>query len=246
MLKRQTLTGQVVEYIANLIKSGEKGPGDRLPTEKELTELLGISRTCVREAMKSLESLRLIRLRPKVGAVVLAPSPTGLLNAEAFARGDDDRSVQELLEFRSILETGVAALAAERATEADIRSMYHAIERFKSEVETGNISCHTDMSFHSAVAAASKNAMAVMVWELIAPHLAGHLEVVNSSDCSTYAAMETVREHLKILEAIKERNPRKARALMARHLENAKVICRLASSQLRTTTARIIAPAEKR
>jgi len=238
-LKRRTLTGQVLEHILNLIKTGKVRPGERLPTENELTAQLGVSRTCVREATKALESLRLIRLRPRVGAIVLEASPMALLNAEAFC-GDKDHSVQDLLEFRKILETGVAALAAERATEADICSMQHAIERFKDEVANNKLSCYTDMSFHAAVAAASKNSIAVRAWELIASRLAEVLDLVNSSDCASQAAMETVREHLKIFEAIKEGNARKARALMACHLENAEVICRLANSQLQTTTARIV------
>ncbi len=75
MIKRQTLTSQVFDHILNLVKSGQVKPGEKLPTEKQLTAELGVSRTCVREAVKSLESLRVISVRPRVGAVVLELSP---------------------------------------------------------------------------------------------------------------------------------------------------------------------------
>jgi len=60
----------VIEYLLGLIKSGQVKPGERMPTEKQLTEELSVSRTCVREAIKSLESLQLIKVRPRVGAIV--------------------------------------------------------------------------------------------------------------------------------------------------------------------------------
>src|SRR6266404_5666085 len=82
LLKRQTLTSQVIDHILALIKSGNMKPGERLPTEKQLTASLGVSRTCVREAIKSLESLRLISVRPRVGAILLEPSTAALFSAE--------------------------------------------------------------------------------------------------------------------------------------------------------------------
>jgi GntR family transcriptional repressor for pyruvate dehydrogenase complex len=60
MLRRQTLTSQVVDYVLDLIKSGQVEPGQKLPTESQLIQSLGVSRTCIREAMKSLESLQIV------------------------------------------------------------------------------------------------------------------------------------------------------------------------------------------
>ena len=69
----------------HLIKSGQIKPGEKLPTEKQLIEKLGVSRTGIREAIKSLESLRLIGVRPKVGAVVLIPTPGALFHGKWFS-----------------------------------------------------------------------------------------------------------------------------------------------------------------
>src|SRR6266496_4537309 len=114
LLKRQTVTSQVIEYILGLIKNGNMQPGDKLPTEKALTQSLGVSRTCVREAVKSLESLQIVSVRPKVGAILLAPSGRAFFSAENLVGAIRQEESDTLIDFRNILETGLAVLAAER------------------------------------------------------------------------------------------------------------------------------------
>ena len=75
MIRRETLTSRVFDYLFAQIKSGKVKPGQKLPTEKELTKTLGVSRTCVREAMKSLQALQLVSVRAAIGAIVNQPSP---------------------------------------------------------------------------------------------------------------------------------------------------------------------------
>ena len=123
LIRRQTITAQVITHILGLIKRGEVKPGERLPTEKQLTEQLSVSRTCVREAIKSLQSLQLISVRPKIGAVVLEPSPVALINAEYLSTSAFMQQADSLIEFRKVLELGLVALAAEKATEADWLAM---------------------------------------------------------------------------------------------------------------------------
>src|ERR1017187_2699345 len=85
MIRRETLTSRVFDYLIAQIKSGQVKPGEKLPTEKELTQTLGVSRTCVREAMKSLQALQLVSIRAAVGAVVNEPAPGTWFNADLFA-----------------------------------------------------------------------------------------------------------------------------------------------------------------
>lgn len=229
MLRRQTLTGQVVEYLLNLINSGKVKTGEKLPTELELMAQLGVSRTCVREAVKSLESLRLIEVRPGAGTVLLEPSPTALFMAESFWTQGASRNSDYLLEFRKIIEVGVASLAAERADAENIAAMQETVDRFRTELSGGAITPQTDLAFHAALAAASKNPMVVMVWEMIAARLTGVVAAVNESPYCSYAAHETEREHNKILKAVKNHDARGAAAAMRSHLDNAEVICRVAS-----------------
>lgn len=225
MLRRTTLTSQVVDYILGQIKSGEVKPGERLPTETELTQTLGISRTCVREAMKSLESLGLVRIRQRIGAVVLEPSPSNLLNSQHFSLMVQSQQAGDLLEFRKIVEVGLASLAAEKASDKDIADMRAALDRYRAELAGAGVDSSTDMSFHTALAAASGNKMALIVWQMLSERLAQVLErTINVPN----VCEETLRDHESIFRAVKNRNPRKARKAMRAHLENAERNWRIA------------------
>ncbi len=213
MLIRQTLTRQVMDYLIALIETGEIRPGLKLPTEKELTIRLGVSRTCVREAVKSLESLGMIRTRPKVGTVVLQAKPKDFPTAELLGR--DDQYTDSLLELRKIVEVGVASLAAERADETDILNLQRALEAYVREVQTGTVLYATDMSFHKGLAVATKNPLLIAVYEMMSPHLEKALEEVANLPGERES---TIREHSLLLKAVKEKNPRKAQTVMRAHL----------------------------
>ena len=101
---------------------GKVKPVKRLPTEKELTKTLGVSRTCVREAMKSLQALELVSVRAAVGAVVSHPSSGAWFNAYLFAAAIHSEERDAQAEFRKILEVGLVSLAAEKADDTDILS----------------------------------------------------------------------------------------------------------------------------
>ena len=224
MLRRQTLTSQVVDYVLDLIKSGKVKTGEQLPTEKQLTETLGVSRTCVREAMKSLESLRLVSIRPRIGAIIQEPSPLNLLHAEHFSAAMHEQQTDVLLEFRRIMEVGLASLAAEKADELDLGAMAAALDSYHAEVQRHQIDCCTDMSFHAALAKASKNPIAEMVWQMISSHLAPRLE---RTVVLPNVAAETLADHKKILQAVRSGSPTRARAAMRRHLDNADRVWRI-------------------
>jgi GntR family transcriptional repressor for pyruvate dehydrogenase complex len=229
LLRRTTLTSQVVDYILGQIKSGQVKPGERLPTETELTQKLGISRTCVREAMKSLESLGLVRIRQRVGATVLEPSPSSLLNSEHFSLMVQSQQAEDLLEFRKIIEVGLASLAAEKARDEDIGAMRAALDKYRAELAGKSVDCNTDMSFHTALAVASGNKMAVIVWQMLSERLA---QVLERTISVPNVCEETLKDHENIFRAVKSRNARKAREAMRAHLENAERNWRVAFRSL--------------
>jgi GntR family transcriptional regulator, transcriptional repressor for pyruvate dehydrogenase complex len=228
MLKRKTLTSQVIDHIVGMIKNGDIKPGERLPTETQMTQLLGVSRTCVREAIKSLQSLGLISVRQRIGATLLEPSPANLLNAEQFSLAIQSQQTDALLEFRKIMEVGLASLAAEKADDADLSQMKTALDRYRMEIASNQAESSTDMSFHAALAAASKNPIAVMVWQMLSTRLG---DVLSRTIALPHVCEESLQDHEKIYRAIKERNPRRARQAMREHLENADRTWRMASGQ---------------
>lgn len=219
----------MIAYILNIIKKGQVKPGERLPTEKQLTEELSVSRTCVREAIKSLESLKLISVKPKIGAVVLEPSPVALINAEYLSTSAFMQQAESLIEFRKVLESGLVGLAAEKATESDWntmreilaeqeaalnmdRSTRNADVRFHDAINSANI------RFHKAVAAATRNPLAIMVLEAISAPLR---EVSRRTNEMPGVPEAGLRQHWTIYRAIRENNPEKARRAMLLHLKAA-------------------------
>jgi len=206
----------VIDYILNLIRSGQAKPGERLPTEKDLTEKLGVSRTCVREAFKSLEMLQLIKVRPKVGAVVLEPSPAALINAEHLSTSVYLQHTDVLVEFRKILELGLAALAAEKSTDEDLALIRKALADYEHAVSTDRIAHHADVAFHKAIADATKNPIATLVLQTISDALMERSRQMNEVPG---VLEEGLREHRKIYQAIKEHNPEKARQAMRLHMQ---------------------------
>ncbi len=225
MVQRKTLTSQVIDYVIELIKSDAVKPGDRLPTETELTRTLGISRTCVREAMKSLQSLGLVEIRQRVGATVLQPSASSLLNADQFSLVVQAQQADDLLEFRKIIEVGLASLAAEKAGKEHLAAMRASLDTYRAELAGKHVDCNTDLSFHTALAAASGNTIAVLVWEMLSQRLA---HVLEKTITLPHICEQTLEDHENIYHAVESRNPRKAREAMRAHLENAERNWRIA------------------
>jgi GntR family transcriptional repressor for pyruvate dehydrogenase complex len=219
MIRRETLTSRVFDYLFGQIKSGKVKPGDKFPTEKELTRSLGVSRTCVREAMKSLQALQLVSIRAAVGAVVCQPSPGAWFNAYLFAAAIHSEQRDAQIEFRQIMEVGLVSLAAEKADHLDILAMSKSIAAYEEALLKGEPPYQADIDFHTAVAVASKNPIGEMVWRTVVPPLA---EQIRTTDpIVPTGRVEGLRDHLRIFSAITERNPEKARSAMRAHLENA-------------------------
>lgn len=212
-----------------MIKKGQVKPGERLPTEKQLTEELSVSRTCVREAIKSLESLRLISVRPKIGAVVLEPSSGALINAEYLSASAFMQQAESLIEFRKVLELGLVVLAAEKATEADWKAMRDVLTEQEAALHLDRSTPQSDLRFHEAigkanirfhkaVAAATRNPLAVMVLQAISEPL---IEVSRRTNEMPGVPEAGLRQHWAIYRAIRENNPEKARRAMQMHLKAA-------------------------
>lgn len=228
LLKRQTLTSQVIDHILRQIKAGSVKPGERLATEKQLMESLGVSRTCIREALKSLESLRLIHIRPRVGAVLLEPSPAALINAEYLSAAVRQQHTDVLIEIRKMLEIGLVPLAAERATDDDLSAMKKAIDDHERALATNTPAYLADIDFHMAIAQATKNPIAVTILQMISDPL---IEQRKRTEKIPKAAEEALRDHVRIYKAIKSHSPEKARAAMTAHMKSAEVHWKIASVQ---------------
>lgn len=121
--KNVKISQKIVEQIKDIIFSGKLQPGDRLPTEKELAERLNVSRPTLREALTVLEAIGLIEVRPREGSIIKSVVPQSIQEPIHDMLGVDPSKVLELFEVRKKIDSEGAAMAAERATEADLEKM---------------------------------------------------------------------------------------------------------------------------
>ena len=196
------VTDEAILKIKAMILSGELAPGDRLPPEKELSDVLGLSRNSLREAVKALEIIRVLDVRRGDGTYVTSLTPSLLLEAMSFMVDvHQDTSVLELFEVRRILEPAAAALAAARATAADIAHLRELLSRVDSTTSVDDLVAE-DIVFHRYISGLSGNV-----------YLAQLLETLSSSTARARvwrglteegSVARTLTEHRAIVDALEE------------------------------------------
>ena len=214
------LSRGLFEQLAEEIKSGRFAPGERLPTEQELTRAARVSRTVVREAVAALRAEGLVITRQGVGAFVSA-EPT-----RAPFRIDPDRmqslgDILNVMELRLGVEIESAGLAAERAGKLQVRAIGAALEAIGRASEAGKSAVDEDLAFHRAIAASTGNREFARFLQFIGRHLIPRRTVSGLPERMggrrAYLAL-IQEEHRRIFEAIRGRDPRAALDAMRRHL----------------------------
>ena len=208
---------EVVQQIKALIFGGRLASGDPLPSEKDLTEQFGLSRITIRDALRVLESEGLIEIKvgARGGAFVAQPSAqrvseslTNLLRLQRI-------TIQELIEARLAVEPHVAALAAKRATAADIAAMERAVESARAGRTAGDSHfVPHSVAFHIALAEAAKNQVLLSTVNSIRTPFQEALTTLPAEDMAERA----IADHRQILDAIKAHDPQRAQQLMHAHI----------------------------
>ena len=210
---------RVAEQIEKRILEGELRKGDRLPTERELAEQFQVSRTAVREAMKSLAQKGLINMRPGRGTIVIDGASEAMQNSISLMMrlklGEVGGS-DNLVEFRVILETEIAALAAARATEKEISAMHEAIRIMDESLNDADAFIGADNEFHEALAQATQNALILMLINSIVHLLSEQRKQIFETEGGPQRGQV---HHRRILESVIRRDPEAARAAMRSHLQ---------------------------
>ncbi|GAA1941543.1 FadR/GntR family transcriptional regulator [Kitasatospora viridis] len=209
------------ERILELIAAEGLAPGDRLPTEYELAERIGTSRTVVREAVKMLSALG--RVRALKGRGLFVADDPGMLGTTAspFFLPTDLEHVYMLFEFRRAQEMESSRLAATRATPAELRAIGEAVDLCGHGFETGDVATFIrgDDAFHMSVAAASHNFFTVAVIRE-ARRLQSQSSLIGMSGELGPHAPQAVEEHAAIYRAIRAGDPEAAAQAAAVHIEN--------------------------
>ncbi|MEO7192841.1 MAG: FadR/GntR family transcriptional regulator [Vicinamibacterales bacterium] len=210
------VTDEAIVRIRGMIVAGELSPGQRLPTEKELGEQLGLSRNSLREAVKALELIRVLDVRQGDGTYVTSLKPHLLLEAMSFVVDlHQDESVLEILEVRRVLETHAAGVAARRITPEQIQQLDAMLLSVDESTSVEDLVAH-DMDFHRLVAHSAGSA-----------YLSSLLAGLSSSTVrarvwrgltEARSVTRTLAEHRAILDALADHDSDAARAWTAVHV----------------------------
>lgn len=218
-VKAKKVHEAIEEQIMELIVSGELKKGDKLPSERELVELLQASRSSVREALRSLATLGYLEIRSGEGVYVKKADLEDVARARGMLLTLDSDSLRQVYEVRRILEVGSVELAVQRATDADIARMSHIVDdmrRSYNDVFNGD---EFDIAFHEAIVEAAHNPALSEMMDLVSDSIHQVVKAARESIYLSYPRFgKLFRQHMAIYEAIKTRDAQRAMAEMKTHL----------------------------
>ena len=214
-IRRNKVYEEVAKQIERLILTKMK-PGEKLPPERELAEKFGVSRSSIRDAIRSLELIGLLEPRQGIGTVVREVSAEALVNPLSNVLLRQQQLVSELLDVRKMLEPPLAARAATHATVEEISEMEDILRRQAEKMEAGQLAIEEDSEFHYAIAMASGNSVVLKVLDLLMDLLR---ETREKSLQVEGRPQKSLGGHRQIMAAIKKRDGAAAEAAMRRHVE---------------------------
>src|ERR1035441_7265518 len=190
IIRRNKVYEEVAKQIERLILKKLK-PGDKLPSERELAEMLQVSRSSIRDAIRGLELIGLVEPRQGSGTIVREISAESLANPFANALKQRQELVGELLDFRKMLEPPLAARAATHASPEEIAEMEEILQRQQKKQDVGDVAIAEDAEFHYSVALASGDSVVLKVIDTIMDLLRDtrerSLQVEGRSSLSSFA-----------------------------------------------------------
>jgi GntR family transcriptional regulator, transcriptional repressor for pyruvate dehydrogenase complex len=216
-VQRQALSELVAQRLLGLIQSGNLRPGQQLPPERELAETLNVSRPSLREALRALSLLGVLRIRQGGGVFVSALDPEALLGPLHFFISLDEGNIENLFEARIVVESAITGLAAVNIKKADLDRLRDCVASGSRHAKDIEKFVESDVEFHRIVFQSSGNSFLQRIATSL--HLLGRASreitgqipgVVNRS----------LQDHRKILAALEAHDAEAAERAMRSHLEN--------------------------
>jgi len=220
VVRKNKVYEEVAQQIERLILKKLR-PGDKLPSERELAEMLKVSRSSIRDAIRGLELRGLVEPRQGAGTIVREIAAEPLANPFASALKRRKEMVSELLDFRKMLEPPLAARAATHASADEISEMEEILQRQDAKQTQGEPAVAEDAEFHYSVALASGNSVVLKVLDIIMDLLRDTRE---RSLQVEGRPQKSLAGHRRILAAIKRHHAEGAKSAMRRHIEDVEEI----------------------
>ena len=216
-VRKTRVSQDIIEQVRDLVTSGRLKPGDRLPSERELSQALSVSRSSVREAVRAMESLGLIEARAGEGTFVASPSGSRGSDPLIASLHQSWSTQHKLFEVRRVIEPDLAALAARRATAEQIERLRAILNDQEAEIARGGTGVKQDSLFHFLMAEATGNEALVRIVESLMDLL---LKTREESLHHDERRAQSLKQHHAILAAIEARDPRTAERLMRDHIRD--------------------------
>lgn len=215
-IRSERLFERIVEQIERQVALGNLKPGDRLPSERELCDQFSVSRTAVREAMKALTLQGLVSVLPGRGTFITDGTSMAVRHSvDLMIKLGEQESIIDLVEVREILEPEIAALAAIRASPEQLLMMQEAVEAMDQAMNDADTFIEADLDFHLSLAQATNNRLIPVLVDTLVDLLREH----RKRAASVKGGLERGQPfHRRILQAVKEKKPEKARQEMQAHL----------------------------
>jgi GntR family transcriptional regulator, transcriptional repressor for pyruvate dehydrogenase complex len=215
----RALSERITARISDEIISGALKPGDRLPPERQLAEQFGVSRTVIRDAVKTLSGRGIVQVRRGSGIFVATAEETmmGRLGELASVLPLHGAGLRDLFDVRKVLEAQAAEWAALRRGDQHVERVRGAVEDARRSPDNLDVLSRKDAQFHVAVAEASRNLVLVRV--MLA--LLDLLEAARRESLSIPGRPQlSLGQHEEVLRAIEDQDPRAARRAMLKHLDS--------------------------
>lgn len=221
-LARGPLHQQIADRIQEMVTTQRIQPGEKLPTERDLAQMLGVSRPTIREAMRLMQHRGLVSRKPGGGTYLIHLGTDAVAESVERYFWVKDCSYDDMMQVREMLEPNAAGLAAQNVTPEGLALLADKLEQLKLGFQSGDPRklASTDSAFHIAIADASGNKLLAAMCASI-DHLVRRWNEISSAEVFDEPA---TKSHQTIFEAIRDRDPARARAAAQSHIETSRQV----------------------
>lgn len=218
-IKPHRIPDQIVRQVIALIKDNKLHPGEKLPPERNLAQLLGVGRSSLREAINTLETLGFVEIRKRKGIYVRTVSSSMMPDPLLAILTEDESKLHDLYELRKDIELAAAYKAAQLRTATELAKIGRYLKAMQTDSEASSLSLNDDLGFHMAIAEAAHNFLRVHIFKNIFDLYGHYIDLARHKLNQERANIATaVAQHTRIYDAVAQQDAKAARAAMDVHL----------------------------
>ena len=218
-LRPHKIPAEIVQQVKSLIKEGKLQPGQKLPPERALSDMLGVGRSSLREAVNILETLGFVETKTRKGIFVRSVSSAAMSDPMRQILEEDNRTLYQLYELRKDIELASVVRAARLRTPADMEEIRKSLVRMEGDAKAARLVLNADQDFHLAIARATQNFFRVHILKNIFDLAEDHMGlIVEKLIAEKVGVFDVLDQHERICKAVQDQDAESARRVMDDHL----------------------------